>query len=540
MAKRTLAAIPAAVVFAAAAYAGSAVAKYTANLKVQRGMMGMLGKRAGDMNPFIDATQTYTTDETFGAMRSIGRATGNVTPAHLRAAENAELQHGLSADESANSMGSFRRAGYRNGAEVKAFEKTLASGFATGLERQRIGEHLSNVDAGIAAVGENTTGLVDADGINKALVAIGGIKGMQGARGGAVHQKLQGFFQSAASGGMDDERQALALQAMGFGGPGSQVDYFTALKKLDKGANIENVRAIIDGARGRHSGDNAMTAHEVSRMTGISQTVSEELVSAAASGGMDDSTLDAKIQEAINSSKPVDEQILSELKKIANNDRTEQKGGKTLIDEALKLQTTINENIAKLMPLVNDLLTMVNDVLADAEEARKESSFWSAIMPDPEMGKFGRLVKDTADPEAQADALARLRAQEAKVAAAEAELVAYGPSRNNGNGRQGQVGYDPDRGVLMEKVADEKETLEDMNLLVTRQQARQQKENEAERKAGRPVSTSPMALTGVTAAAEADATTRLAEQLAGSLRTAHATAGAPPPEPSGTSGGTSQ
>lgn len=228
--------------------------------------------RAGE----LAFSEQETIEQAYGAARQTGHL-GSV-----RTAQETSRFYGGSVDEAAGYMGTLTRAGSRfnetgGGAGRTQLFRMLRDATASGLDRSRVGEHLDAVAGAVEATGGRTAGDVDVSNISGLLSFIGasGRSGFQGARGMGVLQSIDAGFRS---GGRDESSNARQLAAYGFGVPGQDTDYLTALLRQDQG---------IFGGEGTQGAENLSTMIR-SYMASAHGNQDQAIVDANASGHFGD------------------------------------------------------------------------------------------------------------------------------------------------------------------------------------------------------------------------------------------------------------
>lgn len=354
------------------------ISTYTNTLTRQRDMAGFIGRPELGAILAQSAGKGFGLDETLSLTGNIGRVTGSAGPGRFNAeggilaAQKASTEMGIDTGVSASLMGVLRQAGFqgfdKGQAGLKMFEKTLAAGTASGLEKTRVPEHMANMQKGVQMMGDVQAGVVDVASLNRTFAMLGQLgSGFQGQRGFQTFQAFQNMTTQVARGGGSQDVQALALQDIGgYGGPGSKNSYFQALEQLEKGATPDNIRNSIQGILRRY-GASEEGALALGRSTGLSLSRSKQLLTAEASGGLGSTAMNRMIDTAAEEAKPVDEKLLDEAKKQSENQFRIFDQGAELSSISMDISTAVTRMSAEMTPILKDILSGVRQYVHDFE-----------------------------------------------------------------------------------------------------------------------------------------------------------------------------
>lgn len=355
----------------------SAISAFSSTGSQQRDLSGMMTRK--QMMGISSAVkgEGFSVEDVLGATKTIGRGVGVNKPGEapsgaIITALMRQKQMGIGTEESGALMASLRRSGVegfdnlRGGQKqtgLRQFERIMAGGVASGLEKTRVPEHMQNMQKGMQSMGETVAGAVDVTALNRTFAMLGQIgPAFQGSRGFHVFQKFQNKYTGAAAGKGGADATAMALQDVGgFGGPGSTNSYFDALKQLEQGATPENIRKDLSGKL-RRFGATTTGAMALSRDTGISNTLAEELLVAANSGGLrGNAGLDRLIKEAAVDTMSEDQKMVSIASSQAELAYQQFEQGEQLADTALEIQVGISQLVGEAIPLIRDMLEGILD-----------------------------------------------------------------------------------------------------------------------------------------------------------------------------------
>ncbi len=384
---------------------------FAGTVKTQRDVAGMISQQK--ITALTRGAQPlgFGPQEVLGAVQGVGRAVGVRRPGEFPAGGVAQLlkaqqQFGINQGEGVSMMGEIRRAGItgfdvdqqgKRGAGLRTFQRIMADGVASGLEKTRVPEHMQNVAKGMQQVGENISGVVDAAGISSMMTMLGKMgAGFQGKRGQGVMNAFQNLFASVASGKATGDVSAMVLQDVGgFGGPASTNSYTQALRQLDKGiSDPENFKNLIRGANRRYSVEGQggqMAALALSRETGISFTKSEELVKLGNQGFEGNAELDARIRAALPETLDVNEKAVELAAGQAQVQLQQFEIGKQLLDVVLRIQVLIGQIVSESIPAIRSMLLGVEDLVILTKEA---VAFWKDYFGDKQSGETSERMKE--------------------------------------------------------------------------------------------------------------------------------------------------
>jgi hypothetical protein len=298
--------------------------------------------------------------------------------------------------EAVQYMGTMRQAGTDFGGggkqASKELTKTISAGMYSGLEKARLPEFYEGVRGLVQAQFGTSAGKVDSVNIAKQLAMIGkgGGVGFQGARGAQVMGQLDQMIKSPGGG---EAGQAMILQAMGFGKPGGQVNYYDALKGQQEGIrdpdNIKKVMKEVYSQRGNVDAGGADPANreanlQFSLMSGLSIKQTEQLKDIYSSSKSQEEK-DKEIEKVLEEAKPIQERALEASK-----------DGFAAIKKHIAgveaQQIRIGSKIAKPMMQLQDLQLKVLGIIADylPKVIDYLKKLWDAIK------EIGIFIKDIA------------------------------------------------------------------------------------------------------------------------------------------------
>jgi hypothetical protein len=319
-----------------------------------RGLRGA-GERYG-----YSAAQTI--EQARGAAIATGQA-GSVTKAQALSRATT-----LDIGQATSLMGALTRAGTGFGGQAgvkgnRELEKVISLGFRSGIDHARIPEFVKGVEQVLQLQGGRQGGVVAAGDYAYMLKAMGatGAAGLQGARGAAVLQQLN---EAMVKPGGGEAGQALMLQAMGFGKPGGNTNYYEALRAQERGANPENVARLFAETRGQFGGGEEQVL-ALREMTGLGITQLEELRRAVQM--MPGDKREAEIARILEESKPIDEQALSEMKEVGFHTKRIAELNNRLVnigednyEYIVKIQDAINTFLSVFIPPATAVLDKVS------------------------------------------------------------------------------------------------------------------------------------------------------------------------------------
>lgn len=298
----------------------------------------------------------YSAQETAEQARQIAIQTGsvgNVTQAQM-------LTRATTMDMSQVSgfMGSMTKAGGMNNGS-RDMKKIIALGFKSGIDQSRLPEYMQGVEKVVQQQGGMQGGDINAldyAGLLQAMGA-GGASGLQGARGAAVFGKLN---QAIIKPGGGEAGQALMLQAMGFGKPGGDTNYYEALKRQEKGASPANVVRLFGETLGQYGGGEEQVL-ALREMTGLGITQLEELRKVVAN--VSDPDRKEKIQGILDAAKSPEDRAADSMDEVGFHAERIAFLQNRLVDigrdeyaAVLKLQDGINKLVDIALPFSQDLL----------------------------------------------------------------------------------------------------------------------------------------------------------------------------------------
>jgi len=337
----------------------------------------------------------YTPTETYGHARAVGRATGNIGAVY-RAQQFARAGGGMDVGEATGIMGQLRQGGTtfqtgtdpygrkKEGSGVKALEKLMAAGMATGIEKARLPEYLQGIGSLIEAQGGRQAGVVDVDAMAKSVNMIMGLTGMTGKRGIAMANQMQQMI-TAPGGG--EAGQALVMQSMGFGKPGGKATYYEAMKQQEKGiSDPKNMMNLLKevytqygsvGAGGK-SPANQEANLVLKEMSGINLNIWEK-VGDMAKAGKSQKEIDKEIEKMMKENGPIDKQALDETKKgfsdtieyLAQIQEWQRKMGEEFAPQIKKLEELQRAAMDVLVAFIKDNIPAITRLLEDIREAIK-------------------------------------------------------------------------------------------------------------------------------------------------------------------------
>lgn len=335
-----------------------------------RGNSKSLANKAGNAAGF-------TNTEVMKQAAAIVRQTGSAGDAgtSLQFSRAAMIDQG----QSAGFMGMQARGGILNQAAKKEQEKIIAAGFVSGLQRGRMGEFLTGVSSLAERAQGRSAGNVNSGGYADLLAAFGKsrLSGLQGARGAQVLQQLE---QGVMAPGAGEAGQSLILRSKGFGTPGGNTDYYSALKRQQSGfageRGADELKSFVDQLQVEFGKNSQAASLAGSNVTGVSLDIMEKVMKLVNGFSGDSKELKKQIGELTKGSLPLEEQVRDILDdKIAESLKTQVDISNTLVRQGAELQ-----------PIALELKNLVNTVVTDLTDV--------AI---PILKDIRNIVKDTYD-----------------------------------------------------------------------------------------------------------------------------------------------
>lgn len=348
-----------------ASHAAAGYGAYVGSAGARAGLHGLSGSHHS-IDKQLGVRMGYDQNVMYGAARSIARQTGSMGAVNLAAVLS--RYYGGDMGEIGSFMGSLTRGGsadFRGPEGQKVLGRVMTDAVKSGLNKSRAGEHLEAVASMIQQVGSRQAVDVDAGGISGLLSLIGryGGEGLRGARGMNV---LAGIDQGIRSGGTTEGSEAFVLQTIGFGRPGSNMDYFEAKRIQERGLfggkdgpNIDLLMGMLKNAQEYAGGSREGAAYYLVK-DGLSGNATMdqilELWDALDAAGGDSEKIKAAIEKISEEAKPIDEKMLSineELLKVTQNQALDMN---RLIKLGEDLYPLVRDLVEFLQRLVNDLL----------------------------------------------------------------------------------------------------------------------------------------------------------------------------------------
>lgn len=332
-------------------------------VSTKAGIRGAKGGRLG-----------YSLIDTANQVGSMARNTGVVGPREL---QQGMRSTGLDQGELGSIYGTIRQAGTTfdnpqgngqgmtraNSPGGKEFQKMIALGMASGLERGRLPEFFQGVSQLVQEQGGRSAGNIDVTTFSKQLAMLGrsGNSGFQGARGAAVLSKLS---QGIVNPGGGEYGQVFMRQAMGFGKPGGDTTYYQAEKMREQGIkDPQNISRMIGETVAQHGSGEEGALH-LRELTGVSLEQAEELFKIYNSNQSTNDKL-ADMQKIADESKSLEEQSLDQMKGIGGQVR--RLAGRTDImigvgARAAKAIEAVEDWQTKLLFWLMDIATKVGEI----------------------------------------------------------------------------------------------------------------------------------------------------------------------------------
>jgi hypothetical protein len=378
----------------------------------------IIGAVKGRITDAIDAANEYNSaaidslgDKNFGqGARSKVRGAGNLAGFNaiesMKQAGLVARQTGFAGDagtslqlsraamidqgQSAGFMGMQARGGILNMAAKREQEKIIAAGFASGMQRGRMGEFLTGVTALSEKAQSRTAGNVGAGGYADLLAAFGKSKmsGLQGARGAQVLQQLE---QGVMAPGAGEAGQALVLRSKGFGTPGGNTDYYSALKRQQQGfagdRGAGELKSFIDQLQVEFGANSQAAALAGSNTTGVSLDIMEKVIKLVNGFSGDSKELKKQIGELTKGSLPLEEQVrdilndkIAESLKMQNEiTSTLVRQGQDLLPISLELKDLINKIVTSLTDDAIPVLQAIRNILIDSYNFFNRDKAYSEI-----------------------------------------------------------------------------------------------------------------------------------------------------------------
>lgn len=412
---------------------GGAVRSYQAYLEQGRAMSGAIGLSLQGRQTRRDISRAgggrlgFSVADAAQLTPAMGRATGVAAPRELMQAMRATA---LTGQEAGDLFATIRQAGFgfeggeRQGqsAGSREFQKLIAGGIFSGLERARLPEYFKGVQNIVTQQGNILAGVVDMQAYAKTFALMGrsGAPGLQGQRGANVFAKLNQAFLKPGGG---EWGESFIRMAMGFGTPGGTTGFYGAEKAREEGASPENMMRLITEVQQQFGGgqEGALALREIA---GVSLSQAEELLKIFNSSENVEGKL-GEIDEVMQDSKSLEKQSLTAMKNIggtlrriaALSDRAAGQGAK-VAPAVEKLEDLQFKAFAKLVSLTETLVGYVGDIWELAQktfgerkspeqlaERRKEiigdafestSAFKKSIREDSTAKKIANVQKATA------------------------------------------------------------------------------------------------------------------------------------------------
>lgn len=278
---------------------------------IRRGTRGAMGSKLG-----------FSVVDTAAMVPAMARSTGEAAPREMQQAMRAT---GQESGEVADVFSTLRRMGFdftgagpgKQSTGGKEFQKLIAGGLYSGLERARLPEYFQGVQK-IAEEQRNiNTGVINVSDIAKQLTLLGrtGQPGLQGGAGAGVLEKFRTALMNPGGGEFGEN---FIRQAMGFGKPGGSTSFYDAEKMREQGitgsSGAKNIQRIMSELKGQFgTGQEGNLA--LRELTGVSLDQAEKLQGIYNSGGSSDDQL-SKIEDVMKASEPLEKQSLDMMKGI--------------------------------------------------------------------------------------------------------------------------------------------------------------------------------------------------------------------------------
>ncbi len=324
----------------------------------------------------------YDIATTYQQAAQAGQATGNIGSVHtMQAAQR------LGLEGAAGYMGSIRQAGAtfsggRGGRGEQEFQKIIALGMESGIERARLAENIGGVISLLDRQRGVSAGDISGVGLSAFAAILGrsGLSGFQGQAGASLMSKLDSGIRTPGGG---DAGQALILQSMGFGRPGGGTSYYDSLRMQEQGlsdpTNFTKVMREMTGQFGRGQERNLA----MKSVFGTSLSQSEELSKLFDSGKMGEEEL-KRLKQIAAESKSVEERGLDAMKEgfggtikhIAGLQNRLVGLGNQIKQPIEQMQKDFNDAVKDMWPAVVTSLQAIADAISWIKE------FLEAKFPD--------------------------------------------------------------------------------------------------------------------------------------------------------------
>lgn len=298
--------------------------------------------------------------------RNIARQTGSMSAVNQAAILS--RYYGGDMGEVGSFMGVLTRGGSPSmggPAGQKLLGRIMADAVKSGLNKSRAGEHLESVASMIQQVGSRQAVDVDAGGISGLLSLIGrhGGEGLRGARGMNV---LAGIDQGIRSGGSTEGSEAFVLQTIGFGRPGSNMDYFEAKRIQERGLfggkdgpNIDLLMGMLKNAQEYAGGSREGAAYYLVKDGLAGNATMDQILelwdSLDAAGG-DPKKIKAAIKKIAEEAKPIEEKMLGINEDLLKEAQAQARDTNRLVATGATLYSLVRRAVTFLQRIVDKLL----------------------------------------------------------------------------------------------------------------------------------------------------------------------------------------
>lgn len=350
--------------------------------QVKASLMGM-GGSLGDISGSLGQRLGYSLTDMYAGAKSAGRATG-----HIRAVNDAAVAsrfYGGSIDEVTSLMGTITRTGggtfeSQNSSGAKLLGKLLTEAVKSGLDKSRAAEHFEAVAQLATGVGMRQVGGVDVGGISAFASLIGqhGGEGLRGARGLNVLSQIDAGIRA---GGKDSFSQGFLHHAIGFGLPGSNIDYLTARRIQQRGLFgggkintelLDNIFALAES----ESPDRKTAVFQLAEsglMGNLTDDQIEEFWDAYEKAKGDEESMTALLEKMQRDAKPIEEKMLDStnqgveyldvVRQQAAITNQNIENGQQLWKASVEIQNVIRDILQKTLPFVKFLLEEIARLL---------------------------------------------------------------------------------------------------------------------------------------------------------------------------------
>jgi len=376
---------------------GAAFKGYETYLGLQKQLgssigLGYKGGILGNAFKSGGARYGYNVGDVSGFMPLTARATGQSTPEAARALMAATRATGMEAGEVGDLFGAIRQGGTSFAKQqqtiggkkqvfslgVREFERVQAGALFSGLEKARFPEFAEGISQLIRRAGTTAAGIVDATGYTK-LAALFGRAGGEGFKGQRGLAKLAKFEQGVTAPGGGDEGQAIIMQALGFGRPGSGVGFFQATRRQEKGLQDQNTFRDVMEYLNRMSGGNRDERAYLGKQLGIASSMQDmDALQKIYEESKDGTDIQKKLQEELDKTKPIEEQGFIAMKEA----RTDLARIAAKFDESAALGAKIKdimesvEDLQRALVLaVLDLAKWIKELIGGKDSQRKFANF---------------------------------------------------------------------------------------------------------------------------------------------------------------------